>query len=207
LRAAKPQWVLGIPVQLQLTVTNQSASTLRTSLELDPKFGDVSLFVSEDGAHFRQYLGPDWGTVEINRVVTLTPAGSNQATFSVLWNNDLYRKPSAREQFLGFPKEGTYVLKAMILTGVGKIESNPIEVALLTPTGTDREVWEAIRSDSKLARFIQDPRPDEKGSEKLVHEVTRLLNTYPTSAHSAEMARTLDRYSKRKQQMERMHQQ
>src|SRR6266852_747991 len=71
LDAPKYDWVLGVPIQLELSVTNQSSSPVRTSSELEPRFGDVSLLVSDDGINFHPYLGPDWGTVETNRLTTL----------------------------------------------------------------------------------------------------------------------------------------
>jgi len=204
LAVLQSQWVLGQPVELQLIVTNQSSTVVKTSLELDPEFGDVSVFVSTDGSHFRQYLGPDWGTVDISRVTTLPPGASKHATISVLWNNDLYRKSDATGQFLGFSGAGTYSVKAKVLTGLGPIESNSINVALLSPTGVDEDVWEAIRNNSRLARFIQDPKPGEADSDKLEREVTRLVNTYPAATHSADMRKTLDKYSKRKEQMQKV---
>ena len=95
-------------------------------------------------------------------------------------------------------------MKAQVLTGWGTIETNTITIALVAPIGADNAVWEAIKTDSRLTRFIQDPRPDERDAELVAGKLRGLLNASPNSIYSSDINRTLTNYAQRKDSMERM---
>jgi hypothetical protein len=80
----------------------------------------------------------------------------------------------AQESFL-FPAPGTYWLSVLYVHG-GKVtnaRSNRIRFEVKAPTGSDREVLEAIRRQRLLLT----------GQGGLLHEATKLLNDYPSSPY------------------------
>jgi hypothetical protein len=202
--ALKQKYLLGTPVQLRVTAVNRSDSQIRTRLFLEPQYGDVTLYISKDGKTFVPYLGPDWELVEIEGTVTLNSWEEREAVFSVLWNNDVHATAIGDSDFLAFPAPGIYLVKLQVLTGVGTIESNAIKIELLAPADVDERIWDQIKADSRLIRFIQDPRPDEKDARIMEERLGVLIKTYPDSTYAIEFKKTLHDYRQRSEEMERV---
>lgn len=196
LKVSKTEWVLGTPVELTVSVSNVSQTPVQTSLFVSPKSGELSLMISSDGSTFRRYLGPDWGTIEMGpRTFTFAPGSKQEASFSVLLNNDIDHGPTEPAWDFAFPHPGTYFIKANVLSGLGTLTSNVIQVVIQQPKGDDVPVWEAIRTDKRLARFLQDPRPGQATSGE-PEKLQQLLNDHPQSSHALNMKRALDRHSR-----------
>ena len=204
LGALKGKYLLGTPVQLRVTAVNRSDSQIRTRLFLEPRYGDLTLYISKDGKTFFHYLGPDWELVEIEGTKTLNSWEEREAVFSVLWNNDVHATAVGDSDFLAFPAPGIYLVKVEILTGVGIIKSDVIKIDVLAPTGVDERIWQQIKADSRLIRFIQDPRPDEKDARIMAERLGVLIKTYPDSTYAMEFNKTLHDYRQRSEEMERV---
>jgi hypothetical protein len=204
LSALETKYLLGTPVRLQVTAVNRSDSQIRTRLFLEPREGDLSLYISKDGKTFVPYLGPDWELVEIEGTETLNPGEERNAIFSVLWNNDVHAATVGDSVFLAFPAPGTYLVKVQILTGVGTIESNAIKIEILAPAGVDERIWDQMKADSRLIRFIQDPRADGKDARIMAERLGALITTYPDSTYATEFNKTLHDYRRHSEQWERM---
>jgi len=170
-------------------------------LFLEPQDGDLYLSISDDGQKFVPYLGPDWEIVEVEGLVRLESGEKRQAIFSVLWNLDRFSKLGASSNFLAFPAPGSYVIKAQVMSGFGTIDSNAVKVDLVAPSGSDETIWQQIKTDSRLARFIQDPRPDGKDAEIVAGHLRGLLKVYAGSRYAAEFNATLEDYHHRKEVM------
>ena len=204
LSALKAKYLLGTPVRLRVTAGNRSDSQISTRLFLDPRDGDLTLYISKDGKTFVHYLGPDWELIEIEGTETLMPGEERNAIFSVLWNNDVHAATVGDSHFLAFPAPGTYLLRVQIFTGVGTIESNAIKIEILAPAGVDKTIWDQMKADSRFIRFLQDPRADEKDARIMAERLGALINTYPNSTYAVEFNRTLHDYRQRSEEWERM---
>src|SRR5260370_11905023 len=165
-------------------------------------FVSFFFFQAEDGIRDSSVTGVQTCALPISKVnvmgprtFTFAPGSKQEASFSVLLNNDIDHGPTEPAWDFAFPHPGTYFIKANVLSGLGTLTSNVIQVVIQQPKRDDVPVWEAIRTDKRLARFLQDPRPGQATSGE-PQQLQQLLNDHPQSSHALYIKRALDRHSR-----------
>ena len=190
LEAKQDTFVLGEPVRVTLTATNDTSEPIETSIILSPQAGHVLFYVSEDGGDFKQYIGPGWGTRDVYlRPSPVAPGGSVASDYELLWHNALPGDPQALGRKLAFPEPRCYELKVRALLPHFDTESNTIEFCTTTPTGQDLAVWESFVEEPELARFVQ--RPTALVTETVRKRAETLLEQNQSSKNALRLEQAL----------------
>jgi hypothetical protein len=199
------EWVLGVPVELTVSVTNVSSASAQTYSDLSPLWEGISFFISEDGSAFHVFNGPEWDlgrTMDIMPgTITLKPGAKVQASFSLLWNGPANNKGQDPTDGFAFPHVGTYFVKVRASSKVGDLMSNVIRVVIRQPQSDDAAIWEALKADKELARYYGFPNGAAGEGEKL----QQLLNKYPNSSHAASMKKALAVYARQRAEIEQVN--
>jgi len=202
LESEQSEWVLGVPVEFKVSVTNVSPAPVRTAaLNLDPTEGDLTLQISSDGSSFHSYFGPDWETAEMGpSQVTLQPGQRVVGKpFPVFVNHSSPDTPTDPTRDFPFSAPGIYFAKAWVATAFGGLPSNVVKVVIRPPQGDDALVWEAFKHDKRLARFLQKPfweYPPVEPAE--AQKLKQLLDSYPHASNAAWLRKALDEHAKNK---------
>lgn len=165
LQSAKGTYALGEIVELELLLRNLGPAA--TSVQPpNPSFGNMQLFVSSDGAHYREYTGPRWGSVRAQQHArTLATGEELRLAIPVLYN---HRMPVAdlqpmhadaiRERHLepgfAFTEPGRYWAKVALRSLGQTFESAPLQLELRELVGADARVWQRVRADPSMAYFL-----------------------------------------------------
>lgn len=99
-----------------------------------------------------------------------------------------------------FPEAGTYYIKAVTSILKDKkpvlIESEPVKITIIEPTGEDLEVWNRIKDNGEFAFFIQEGemtggyhKPEEQA--KFQADIQALIKQYPNSFLSRHIQQSL----------------
>jgi hypothetical protein len=204
LEPEQSEWVLGVPVELTVSVRNVSSTPVQTNVELAPHAEEISLLISEDGSTFRGFRGPEWDLGETEdwykSKITLKPGDGEAASFSVLWNGPADTKGQAPTAGFVFPHVGAYLVKVKVSADFGDSMSNAVRVVIRHPQGADAAIWEALTADKELARYYGFPNGAAGQGEK----IQRLLSKYPNSSHVTSMKKVLAVYAKQKAEIEEM---
>lgn len=203
LESKQNEWVLGVPVEFTVSVLNTSnAPVLTTTHDLRPEWGEMSLFISEDGTNFRGFMGPEWETWEGGAQKTpFNPGDKVQASFSLLWNGPNDTTSLAPTQGFAFPHAGTYFVKVKIFSDVGELMSNVVRVVMRQPQGDDAAIWEALKANKRMALYYVRPNLDDAAAGE-GEKLQQLLNRYPNSSHVASMNKALAVYARQKSLIE-----
>jgi hypothetical protein len=212
LRASRQAYGLGEPVDLEIGAQNRSNGSIVIPGGLDVLEGYVGVLVAFEDGPFREYRGPGWGLEDArSSPVVLGPRQRMTTAASILFNHGvpsghLNRNAAAEvaDRFLNegyaLPVSGRYRIKAVLFdaTGGEVVESEPIEITVEEPTGEDREVWNALRSDPELGYFVQAGAPRARSSDlrkqQLVMTLERLVAYHPGSRHAERLRERLARY-------------
>ena len=192
------EWVLGVPIQLTVSLQNISNEPIQTrTSDLNPGWGLVKLFISEDGSKFHPFWGPEWDTYDgVLAKITLQPSAKVQASFALLWNGRITdAEPTAG---FAFPHAGIYFVRAAIFSDFGNLMSNVVRVVIKEPHDDDAAIWEQLKTDKKLTRYYQYPNSQVEEGEKL----QKLLTMYPHSSHAAAMEKVLAVHARHKHENE-----
>ena len=165
LQSARQSYALGEIVELELVLRDVglNATPVQTP---DPRFGNLQLFISSDGTHYREYTGPRWGSVHARQQArTLAPGEELRLAIPVLYNQrmpvvdlrPMYGE-AIRERRLdpgfAFTQPGRYWAKAVIRSLGRTFESAPLGLDLHLPVGADAGVWQRVRFDPSMAYFL-----------------------------------------------------
>src|SRR5262249_40098385 len=144
LSTPKPEYLLGEPVILDMTLTNnteQAVTIVKPLLHHDTDYDTIPVYISQDGKAFERFLfSPDLTDDlkrEIGYIKTLEPRQSLTYQTWVLCEFRNGRK-------LAFDKPGTYFIRTRYSLNAGvlvHLESNVIEVKIKQPEGNDAVVW------------------------------------------------------------------
>jgi len=190
LEAKQDTFVMGEPIHVTLTATNDTSEPIETALVLRPDAGMVLFYVSEGGGEFKRYIGPGWGTRDVYLLPSpVAPGASFSTDFELLWHNALPGAPQDLARNLAFPEPRCYELKVRSLLPHFDTESNIIEFCTTTPTGQDLAVWESIVEEPELARFIQ--RPTALVSETVRKRAETLLEQNQSSKNATRLEQAL----------------
>lgn len=165
LQSTRANYALGEIVELELVV--RDLGTTATPVQPpNPYFGNVQLFISGDGAHYREYTGPRWGSVHARQQArTLAPGEELRLALSVLYNHRMpvedlrpMHADAIRERNLdpgfAFMEPGRYWAKAVIGSLGQKFESAPLQLDMHEPVGADARVWQRVKYDASMAYFL-----------------------------------------------------
>jgi hypothetical protein len=190
-------YALGDVIDLNFEITNTSGEPLAIKV---PGVGQGTLrvFVAKDGGDYTEYVGPKWGTINSGRkTVKLEADEKFQTRATVLYNtrirtDDLtpmyaekYQKERLANDF-AMTEPGSFKLKAVYSDGVNNLSSEPIDVQMSLPTGTDAVVWERIKNNGAFAYFLQtgDVKflPGTPAFAQFNDELRQIVNDHPGTA-------------------------
>ena len=192
MRADKTTCVQGEAVTLEFFVTNRSGSPVTLGGMPDVWRGSIEVFVAYGDEGYREYRGPKWGlddTVDLSPAV-LAPKASYRTSATLLYNHRVATAHLARshakaieEAYVtdsyALSRPGVYSIKAVLEDAkLGeRIESDPVIVGVVEPSGQQIEIWNTLQGDPDLGYFIQSGGP--KG--------------HPTGRKSLQLVTTLER--------------
>ena len=165
---------------------------------LDPKAGNITIEIAKldaakPGVSWLAYLGPGWGTADIDSaVLNLAPGQGRHQTYTVFWNRPLAGDDRHIPADFGFPAPGRYSVRARYIRPTPPdVISSPVVVEVQAPAGADAAVWAALQAAPQLAMMIQ--RPVSRGSADKVAALQKLVDTYPTAAAAPYIRAAIDR--------------
>jgi hypothetical protein len=210
IQTGKQRYVPGELVMLQVRVINP----FKTSIYLDEgagvRSGQLKVYIARGDGPFREYIGPQWGTLDVahSGEVEVAPGWAHELEVTLLYNqppetkhlSGLYAKQMAARRVeaayaLGEP--GTYRIKAVLYDADFslKIESEPVQVKVEEPRGADRTVWSELKTNPEYGYFIQtgNPRgnPTSAHSRALVESLEKLAEAHPDSRHAERIRSSL----------------
>jgi hypothetical protein len=210
LTADSMSYVLGQPVNLDVSVVNTSQTPALIPDGADVWEGYVEVLIAFEDGGYKEYKGPGWGLRDVARSGSIAVgrghAHTTQAT--ILYNHGVetqhlnaLRAREIEERFLetgyALATPGRYRIKARLYDRrfVSSIESPPIEITVGEPAGVDREVWEVLKTDPDYGYFIQSggPRghPRDPRNTKMAETLEKLANDRPQSRYTEAITRAL----------------
>jgi hypothetical protein len=201
---------LGEPVTVRFRLENLGHQPLALR---DPSVGagDLRLYVADDGLTFREYVGPGWGLGPFGRRQDLEAGEAYQTEATVLFNHpppgleasELYARAarlSRIDRELAFPAAGTYWLRARLLDGKASVESAPVELSVVAPSGQDAAAWQALEGDGEAFYLLHTGTLRlARGSEAavaLTAKVWELAELHPRSRLAGLVATRLESYER-----------
>jgi hypothetical protein len=207
-RANKQDYVLGEVVKLTIRFTNVSDQAIEIPMLPTMGNGGIQLFVAEKET-FREYEWPGTHSDVDGAGVQIAPSETVEATATIMYLNRRETKGLAeryardiKERYLdtdyALMKEGTYRIKAVVVAGEAKLESQPVTIRVHKPKGADLQVWNVLQANPELGYFIQlgTPRTYQRPGEgsELVKELSDLTVAYPDSRQMGDIRASLTRY-------------
>jgi hypothetical protein len=207
LSAQRLEWRLGERIELRVSLTNVSGSTLEPDIP-DVSIGRMRLFVAPDRGEFREYLGPRGGVGEgADRLaLPLQPGEESSVTVALLWN---HRVPTEHlsalyadrirtlriDEYLAIAAPGRYWLKAVYAVGEERMESEAVAVDVGAPEPADVPIWERMQRDGELTYLVHTGElhwpAGSAAADAFAAEVRQLTAENPGSRYAAEIERLL----------------
>lgn len=223
----KSSYVLGEIISLNIEVENQGELDAYL-FGADVESGYLHILISQSGDVYKKYSNATWGNKKTKGRI-LKPSELIRSTATVLSNTTpdisslsdtaiLHFKDKQLMTAYAFPKAGRYYLKAvLIVPGEGKnieVSSEPIEINITEPVGSDLQVWNLIKDRGDFAYFIQNGElvdfKNPKEQAKFQQEVEGILNKHPDSFISNQIEKSLEKFhvteEKRREYLERIKQ-
>lgn len=214
----KSDYSLGDVIGLRFEVENMSARPIDA---VDPNVlvGNTKLYVSGDGQNYVEYAGPHWGAVNgRNKPRKLEAHGVLVTEATMLFNRSiptdhltpLYAMRIKKERLdseFAMLEPGHYWLKASYRNGNETVRSEPIEIEVTTPVGTDAAVWEQIKTDGAFAWFLQTGEVNyssgTKEAEMFVDKLERIGSEFPDTNLGGRLTERLVRYNRNLESLHR----
>jgi hypothetical protein len=203
----RSEYYLGQKINLKFNIRNTSKGTL-TFDAASVEGGNLRLFVSEDGATFREYVGPDWAvkTQGFDSQVELKDNAEYETSTSLLFNQRVpyeHLNASYVDEIRGtridteyaFQSPGRYLLKAVFDDSKSVVESQPVQVTIFEPSGTDLSAWELLKSNSDSAEFLHQGKPprDLSKRSRLQGMFELMIDRYPDCIYAERIRELLPR--------------
>lgn len=208
----KKSYVPGEPVALKFKVVNKGETPISVE-DADVQHGRVKVLIAYQGEGYKEYLGPQWGLKDDagGGAMTVEPNGFFETEATVLYNHrletshlsEMYAKQSAAERIeteYALARPGEYNVKAVLYVSSSdsEVESEPIQISVEEPKGSDLEVWNRIKDDATYGYFIQTgdlrAHPDSAKAKRIVGTLEELLTLYPDSKYAQHIQRSLARF-------------
>lgn len=183
----RADYLLGEPVQLQLTFRNIGKETVNlTPFAHTPDHYFAPVWIAPEAQEFREFV-PNEGTCPGFRegLWVLKPSDSLAFEYRVL--------AGPRSGFaLAFPKPGEYrVFADYPMWGKDRrIASNVVKVRVKPPVAEDAKVWAQMNQPAML-RLLQMQAFAKGREDAAVAKMVKLLETYPNSGYAPSMRYTL----------------
>lgn len=192
----RSEYSLGDVIGLRFEISNQTDSSVELRMP-DVRFGTLKVYVSADGANFREYVGPHWASQSSAGKTTRIASGEEfQSEATMLHNRtaaaghltEAYAERIRKENLdthFSMLTAGRYWLKARYSDGKTRLESDPLAIDITQPVGLDAVVWETIKTDEAYAYFLQtgDVRsiPGSPRTAEFVESLQRITAQFPES--------------------------
>ncbi len=180
-------YILGQPIKLDFLLKGADGEPFKLRTIPTVENGYLRVWISRSPEDFSEYIGPQWGLGEGNKLPQVLPAFRSSAT--ILYNNKPPRFSSVPENRIqtefAMPRAGIYFIKASAVIWNEKvtsdddnviIESDPIEVVIDEPLGNDKKIWNMIKDDGDLAYFMQQGDLRRQGYEERREKINKILN-------------------------------
>lgn len=210
---------LGEVVNLKFELINNGSDAVRFP-DGGVMAGNIEILIAKKGESYRKYFRSDWGRADGEvKIVSLAPKQRyeiDSTGAAILWNGKpnyshlnseaAKRADQQDNQILtdyAFPDEGTYLVKAAFcLMSEQKgcsipIESEPTEIYVKPPINEDLEVWNSIKGKREIALLMQlgdFGTSDDQKKSRLITEVERILQQFPTSVYSRYLKPNLEKF-------------
>ena len=213
LQTGKRRYLPGEGLTLRVRIINTSRTPIHIDDSSDVRHGLLKVFIAQGDGPFKEYVGPQWGTLDVahSGVVEIAPDRPHELEVSLLYNHRPETKhlsAAYAKQLLGkrvatayaLAEPGTYQLKAVLYDPFfsGSIESPPVKITVEPPRGADLEVWKELESHPEYGYFIQmgGPAgpPESAKSRAQVEALQRLAAAYPGSRYAESIRSSLSRY-------------
>lgn len=194
LRTDRAEYALGEIVALNFEISNQTDAPVELVVP-DVRAGTLKVFVSSDGATFREYIGPRWGTLNVRRQMKSIESGGHLEIRSTMLYNKTFASDHLTEHYaeqirkdnlgtdFAIISPGRYWLKAAYSDGRTKLESEPVVIDVNVPSGMDALVWERIKANKAYAYFLQTGDlkfiPGSTEEQEFVASLRRLAEEFP----------------------------
>jgi hypothetical protein len=206
IRAHRKSYLAGEPVRLEFRAINRADAPVLLPGGSDVWYGHLKVLIAYEAEGYREYRGPGWGLRDVLDAgsIKLRPGGVFKTEATVLYSHpfrtvskELATQYVATEYALG--RAGTYQIKAVLSDEEfeDEIESQPIEVVVEEPHGTDREVWNELKTNPEYGYFIQTGGKGHPGSVRtaeVVEGLDRIVTSYPKSRYVKSIAPSLRKY-------------
>lgn len=212
-------YTLGELVKLRIRITNRSNQEIRLQQVPSVENGLVHVLMAAGSEGFKKYEGPGWGIEDsVGNAVELAPGEFIESKVTILYNHrretkhlsELYAKQITKEFIdsdYAFVRPGTYRVKVIVAVGgvSERVESEPRQVRVNEPTGSDLQVWKVLKSDARLGYFLQrgTPMGDPRSSTSLkqAEVLEALASAYPEGRNVDEIRASLAKYDKTLQKL------
>jgi hypothetical protein len=185
-------YILGEPVELVVTLFNRSAISFDLLALLAPKYGNLTIEISDDGKAYKKYVGPGWSTTDMYASPKrFAPSGETSEVVTILWNRPIAGALDHISGEFAFPHSGRYRLRARLADKEPIGESNTVEISIKEPAGDDAVVWEIFKKTSQLAYLIQYPRRDASPEDRIKLET--ILREYPNTSFTSYIREAMQR--------------
>ena len=219
--ANKATFVLGEPVSVEFEFSNNGKTSLAVH-KLGVENGILKIFVANKDGEYKRFWGYGWGQV-LGRMLSLAPGKSYRyKDVTILYQGKIetegLSEKAAQAKLEGnitteyaFPEPGVYFIKGLSSYAdktpsfgkdsppieVKSIESEPIKITVIPPTGEDLEVWNQIKGNAEIALLMQNGAfntgKDAK-KEQLMTQVEQIIVQYPNSIYSDYLKPNLEKY-------------
>lgn len=215
----RSEYPLGEVIGLRFEIENTSAQEIDV---VDPNvfMGNMKLFVSNDGKNYVEYAGPNWAMVDgRGQKRKLDAQGVLEAKATMLFNRriatdhltPMYADRIKKERLdtdFALLEAGHYWLKAAYTNGKDTFRSEPIEIDITQPVGTDAVVWEQIKSDGAFAYFLHTGEvkymPGSEEARDFTEKLRSITSDYPNTNFSERLNEGLVKYQRNLENVERL---
>lgn len=182
--------------------------------------GNLEVYISADGANYKKYHGPNWGMLDTKvRATELAAGGEVQAQATIMHN--LYfptdhlnasRAEAIRSERIdseyAISAAGSYWLKAVYTHGKLILESEPVAIEVLEPSGIEAVIWNRIKSNGAYAYFLQTGSiVYSLGSVKYAafkDEVKNIVEQFPNTAYAESFGVRMKKHEKSLENLQKL---
>lgn len=207
-KANKETFILGEPVSVEFELLNNGNASVPI-FSGGVEVGSLKILIAGRDGQYKEYFAFGWGRLQGNEI-TLEPKQSykyKQAT--ILWNGkprvSHLNEDAAKRALEGkisteyaLPEPGVYFIKGLSYAGENAtaIESEPIQVVVNKPAGSDSEVWNQIKGNREIALLMQTGEfytDKDEEIKALTQTVQEIVQTYPNSSYSETLSHGLEK--------------
>jgi hypothetical protein len=172
------------PLPITITLSNQTASTVRGLVFLHPAYGLMSFKVARNGGPFEPFAATDWGRKSGARRERSLAPGFRQEESVYLYHSQASKSEGRKAAYL-FESPGIYRIQAILSDGDGEkeIESDLLDIQVEEPTGSDAEACRFLKDLPRQPDYDAFLLNDDASGEVMVKQRV-FLDSFPTSRYA-----------------------